>query len=230
MQSRWVQCVCGGDRALRNLAGTEVCPVPPALHAVAQFLAAFVAQYSVVRWAPCVSVWVRGCVAGPRASGTRRHAGRHVARGGGAGRRGSRTTGHGGTEQFLGCVWLRVHPQAVAGTRWRAGKGEPPMHGDFEAQRHWMEVTANLPAGEWYFNGTHNDLQYWGLDYPPLRCVAAARRGGNAHETRPPCAARTFPYCGEQRHRGCIQLRCSCMRLGVQRMPALSPSCVRQCW
>ena len=38
------------------------------------------------------------------------------------------------------------------------------MHGDFEAQRHWMEITAHLPATHWYFH----DLEWWGLDYPPL--------------------------------------------------------------
>ena len=38
------------------------------------------------------------------------------------------------------------------------------MHGDFEAQRHWMEVTINLPITHWYFH----DLEWWGLDYPPL--------------------------------------------------------------
>lgn len=38
------------------------------------------------------------------------------------------------------------------------------MHGDFEAQRHWMELTIHLPTFKWY---TY-DLQYWGLDYPPL--------------------------------------------------------------
>jgi alpha-1,3-glucosyltransferase len=36
--------------------------------------------------------------------------------------------------------------------------------GDFEAQRHWMELTQHLPMGEWYWY----DLEYWGLDYPPL--------------------------------------------------------------
>ncbi|KAJ5738408.1 CAZyme family GT57 [Penicillium malachiteum] len=40
----------------------------------------------------------------------------------------------------------------------------PPMHGDFEAQRHWMEITTHLPIFKWYLY----DLQYWGLDYPPL--------------------------------------------------------------
>ncbi|KER30816.1 hypothetical protein T265_02855 [Opisthorchis viverrini] len=49
-----------------------------------------------------------------------------------------------------------------------SGQAKPPMYGDYEAQRHWMEVTTNLPVREWYFNTTDNDLNYWGLDYPPL--------------------------------------------------------------
>lgn len=47
---------------------------------------------------------------------------------------------------------------------WGLGIGSPPMYGDFEAQRHWMEVTTSLPVSRWYFY----DLGYWGLDYPPL--------------------------------------------------------------
>lgn len=38
------------------------------------------------------------------------------------------------------------------------------MHGDYEAQRHWMEITTKLPVSQWYFH----DLEWWGLDYPPL--------------------------------------------------------------
>jgi alpha-1,3-glucosyltransferase len=38
------------------------------------------------------------------------------------------------------------------------------MHGDYEAQRHWMEITTQLPISQWYFH----DLEWWGLDYPPL--------------------------------------------------------------
>ncbi|CAA7055600.1 unnamed protein product [Microthlaspi erraticum] len=49
-----------------------------------------------------------------------------------------------------------------------SGAGIPPKFGDFEAQRHWMEITTNLPPIDWYRNGTFNDLSYWGLDYPPL--------------------------------------------------------------
>lgn len=49
-----------------------------------------------------------------------------------------------------------------------SGESKPPMYGDFEAQRHWQEITINLPVKDWYENTTNNDLEYWGLDYPPL--------------------------------------------------------------
>ncbi len=49
-----------------------------------------------------------------------------------------------------------------------SGFNVPPMFGDYEAQRHWLEITSNLPPHEWYHNTSNNDLQYWGLDYPPL--------------------------------------------------------------
>jgi alpha-1,3-glucosyltransferase len=39
-----------------------------------------------------------------------------------------------------------------------SGESRPPMYGDYEAQRHWMEVTLNLPASRWYYF----DLDYWG--------------------------------------------------------------------
>ncbi|XP_020600071.1 probable dolichyl pyrophosphate Man9GlcNAc2 alpha-1,3-glucosyltransferase isoform X2 [Phalaenopsis equestris] len=49
-----------------------------------------------------------------------------------------------------------------------SGQGTPPMYGDYEAQRHWMEITLHTPAREWYRNTSANNLSYWGLDYPPL--------------------------------------------------------------
>lgn len=49
-----------------------------------------------------------------------------------------------------------------------SGQNTPPMFGDFEAQRHWQEISVNLPITDWYRNTTDNDLMYWGLDYPPL--------------------------------------------------------------
>ncbi|KAL1963399.1 hypothetical protein VTN77DRAFT_8415 [Rasamsonia byssochlamydoides] len=73
----------------------------------------------------------------------------------------------GGTSQWL---ILPLVLMAVGLFRWAvslwgySGFQAPPMHGDFEAQRHWMELTIHLPITQWYFY----DLQYWGLDYPPL--------------------------------------------------------------
>ncbi|KAF8505356.1 glucosyltransferase [Hysterangium stoloniferum] len=58
----------------------------------------------------------------------------------------------------------------VAWVKWTVGLGgysgyqSPPMYGDFEAQRHWLEITTHLPIRQWY---TY-DLPYWGLDYPPV--------------------------------------------------------------
>jgi hypothetical protein len=49
-----------------------------------------------------------------------------------------------------------------------SGEGVGPVFGDFEAQRHWMEITLHTPIREWYRNTASNDLTYWGLDYPPL--------------------------------------------------------------
>lgn len=58
--------------------------------------------------------------------------------------------------------------QIVISLNTHSGESQPPMYGDYEAQRHWMEITFSLPIEQWYINGTHNDLLYWGLDYPPL--------------------------------------------------------------
>lgn len=69
-------------------------------------------------------------------------------------------------------IWtvLPVILMVVGLFRWAAGLWgysgfqNPPMYGDYEAQRHWMEITTHLPMPQWYFH----DLQWWGLDYPPL--------------------------------------------------------------
>ena len=49
-----------------------------------------------------------------------------------------------------------------------SGEGDYPRFGDFEAQRHWMEITINLPIQEWYTNSRQNRGDYWPLDYPPM--------------------------------------------------------------
>ena len=56
----------------------------------------------------------------------------------------------------------------VVSTHPHSGQSAPPMFGDYEAQRHWMELTLHTPLAQWYTHTTLNDLQYWGLDYPPL--------------------------------------------------------------
>ncbi|GLB38327.1 putative ALG6 ALG8 glucosyltransferase family protein [Lyophyllum shimeji] len=61
-------------------------------------------------------------------------------------------------------ILAAVLVKACIGLGSYSGKGTPPMYGDYEAQRHWMELTIHLPFRMWY---TY-DLQYWGLDYPPL--------------------------------------------------------------
>lgn len=66
------------------------------------------------------------------------------------------------------CVLLGLTSRWAVSLHSYSGAGKPPMFGDYEAQRHWQEVTYNLPVHEWYFNTTNNDLNYWGLDYPPL--------------------------------------------------------------
>lgn len=49
--------------------------------------------------------------------------------------------------------------------------------GDYEAQRHWMEITYHLPIGQWY----SYDLAYWGLDYPPLTAYVSYVCGWLSH-------------------------------------------------
>nr|KAF7434966.1 hypothetical protein H0235_003157 [Vespula pensylvanica] len=66
-----------------------------------------------------------------------------------------------------------------------SGQEKPPMYGDYEAQRHWQEITLNLPVEKWYVNTTDNDLEYWGLDYPPLTAYHSLLLGYIANATNP---------------------------------------------
>lgn len=50
------------------------------------------------------------------------------------------------------------------------------MHGDFEAQRHWLEITNNLPINKWYFydlkvSGQTKELVL-GLGLSTINCVS----------------------------------------------------------
>lgn len=58
------------------------------------------------------------------------------------------------------------------------GRPSPIKYGgDYEAQRHWMEITYHLPISEWYWHS----LEYWGLDYPPLTSYVSWACGWVAH-------------------------------------------------
>ncbi|KAK4049316.1 Glucosyltransferase-like protein [Microbotryomycetes sp. JL201] len=79
----------------------------------------------------------------------------------------------------------------------------PPMRGDFEAQRHWIALTSSgfnsrflhagatnisVPVRHWYFH----DLQYWGLDYPPLTAYHSMLLGLFARVSRGTAAFTTL--------------------------------------
>lgn len=76
-----------------------------------------------------------------------------------------------------------------------SGQATPPMFGDFEAQRHWMEVTLHVPLFDWYRNVSGNNLQYWGLDYPPGAAFLARAIGEVAERWDPALVApNSFGY------------------------------------
>eukprot|EP00250_Pteridium_aquilinum_P008093 c17665_g1_i1 orf=164-1666(+) len=73
----------------------------------------------------------------------------------------------------LFAFWIRI----LVSLHSYSGAGTPPRFGDYEAQRHWMEITLHTPVREWYTNTSHNDLRYWGLDYPPLTAYQSLFHG-----------------------------------------------------
>jgi alpha-1,3-glucosyltransferase len=72
-----------------------------------------------------------------------------------------------------------------------SGQATPPMFGDYEAQRHWMDVTLHVPLINWYRNASGNNLQYWGLDYPPGAAFLARAIGEVAERWVPALVAPT---------------------------------------
>jgi alpha-1,3-glucosyltransferase len=70
---------------------------------------------------------------------------------------------------FLVVILTSILLKWITGLGSWSGRANPPMYGDFEAQRHWMEITLHLPRSQWYFY----DLRYWGLDYPPLTAIVS---------------------------------------------------------
>ncbi|KAG2489811.1 hypothetical protein HYH03_011760 [Edaphochlamys debaryana] len=65
-------------------------------------------------------------------------------------------------------VLLAMMLRVLTGVSSYSGMNDPPKYGDYEAQRHWMELAVNLPVREWYTDSPVNNASYWPLDYPPL--------------------------------------------------------------
>ena len=95
---------------------------------------------------------------------------------------------NGGALEFALAVGAAVILRLCTGLHGYSGQGTPPKFGDYEAQRHWMEITLHTPAAEWYVETPANDLGYWGLDYPPLSAYQSLAYGkvGAAERKRPP--------------------------------------------
>jgi alpha-1,3-glucosyltransferase len=69
------------------------------------------------------------------------------------------------TTTYVGLILLvSLAVRYLVGLGNYSGYNNPPTYGDYEAQRHWMELTINLPFHSWYNYSTN----YWRLDYPPL--------------------------------------------------------------
>jgi alpha-1,3-glucosyltransferase len=89
-----------------------------------------------------------------------------------------------------------------------SGQGDAPTFGDYEAQRHWMELTLHLPVRQWYwyvcaalsyaatacctlisvhinFMLHRYDADYWRLDYPPLSAWQSWICGAVSHALLP---------------------------------------------
>ncbi|KAG0246168.1 Glucosyltransferase-like protein [Mortierella sp. GBA43] len=94
-------------------------------------------------------------------------------------------------------TWLEENQLKVTGTwvtvavavlvRWAvslgpySGMATPPRYGDYEAQRHWMELTIHRPIQEWYSDKS----KWWDLDYPPLTAYVSWICGYVGHKFNP---------------------------------------------
>lgn len=92
-------------------------------------------------------------------------------------------------EALMLAVLLLLLLRWIVGLHGYSGAATPPLFGDYEAQRHWMELTLQLPLPGWYFNSSANDLLYWGLDYPPLTAYVSYAFGALAHRVEPEMVA-----------------------------------------
>eukprot|EP01016_Furgasonia_blochmanni_P009688 TRINITY_DN1401_c0_g1_i8.p1 TRINITY_DN1401_c0_g1~~TRINITY_DN1401_c0_g1_i8.p1 ORF type:complete len:401 (-),score=53.88 TRINITY_DN1401_c0_g1_i8:1796-2998(-) len=72
------------------------------------------------------------------------------------------------TQAFLIISMISIAFRVLMSFASYSGYGRIPEYGDYEVQRHWMELTINLPTNEWYVFSPRNNLTTWRLDYPPM--------------------------------------------------------------
>ncbi|KAG9443447.1 hypothetical protein H6P81_014787 [Aristolochia fimbriata] len=101
---------------------------------------------------------------------------------------------------FLVRSLVSLHPYS--------GASHPPMYGDYEAQRHWMEITLHTPSIHWYHNTSTNPLSYWGLDYPPLTAYQSWAHGLVLNYFHPPSVALVSSR-GHESPLGKLLMRCT---------------------
>lgn len=121
-------------------------------------------------------------------------------------------------------VFLRLS----TGLHFHSGEGKGPMFGDFEAQRHWVEITNHLDLDEWYM-GKHedNDLQYWGLDYPPLTAYHSWLIGKIYYLLYPPWGNDFFALRSSRGNEDCkFFLRIVCL---LSEIVVYFPACIFYC-
>lgn len=72
-----------------------------------------------------------------------------------------------------------------------AGEADPPKYGDYEAQRHWMEVTLHTPLRTWYHDVPElcNPGTYWPIDYPPISAYQSYVTGAAVNVFEPEAVA-----------------------------------------
>jgi hypothetical protein len=79
---------------------------------------------------------------------------------------------------WAGLLLLAVLMRLLAGYASYSGAATPPKFGDYEAQRHWMEITIHYPASQWWVKLMQiEQQQQQAADVVPQRsvCTCSAR-------------------------------------------------------
>jgi alpha-1,3-glucosyltransferase len=70
---------------------------------------------------------------------------------------------------YFAVVAVSIFLRLLVGFNPYSGEHFSPVFGDFEAQRHWKELTINHHPKDWYVNYVRDHkTNPWPLDYPPL--------------------------------------------------------------